>query len=308
MRPQHFPQHRGDGTSAQMYRFDMAWPVHGRIASCRVEMYAAGALGAESPLTVVIGDTPGSLPPTSAHIEALCALVWHFYLVDLGLQSLPARWIQRLPAGEYGMDQWAEITFGGKPGTFVDPRWSEARPIELLWDDVLAERCWVEEVRLINPHDISNADLYFTPDECYEQLTGVCSLDDPVPTALGSHQSSWRYCRQLARMAELWRLIVEYVGPERYVAELDVRALMVDRELYDYIEQNWQGNHGRVPEILPTAIEVAANWFGPKQRPSIAISGDVPYELTDGRHRSCVSRRLGIPICATVGVARRRKF
>jgi hypothetical protein len=112
---------------------------------------------------------------------------------------------------------------------------------------VLADRCWVEEVRLVNPHDLSNSDLYFTPDEYYQQLTGVCSLDDPAPTALGSEQSSWRYCRQLARMAELWRLIVEYVGPERYMAELDVRALMLDRELYDHVDLHWSSEYGCVP-------------------------------------------------------------
>ena len=238
MRPQHFPHRVADGASAQMYCFDMSWPVHGRIASSRVEIYAAGALGTKAPLTVVLGDTPGSLPPICAHIEAICALVWHFYLVDLRLQSEPVRWIQRLPAGECEIDQWAEITFRGKPGLFVDPQWSETRPIKLLWDDVLAERCWIEEVRLINPQDISNADLYFTPDGCYKELTGACSLDDPMPSALGSEQSTWRYCRQLARMAKLWRLIVEYVGPERCMAELDVRALTVDRTVYDYVEQN----------------------------------------------------------------------
>jgi hypothetical protein len=52
-------------------------------------------------------------------------------------------------------------------------------------------------------------------------------------------------------MAELWRLIVEYVGPERYMAELDVRALMVDRELYDHVDLHWSSEYGCVPDGTP---------------------------------------------------------
>lgn len=308
MRPQAFPESRDIGQHPQTYRFDMPFAVQDTIASCRVDIYARGILGGESPLTVVMSDTPGTLSPVANYIERGCGMIWHVYLVPLGFQCTSVRWIQRYPAGEYGLQQWAEVRFASNPGLFVEPHWSPAQPVELLWESVLPEKCWVEEVRLIDPHDISNAELSFTPEECYEQLTGVCSLDDPMPTALGRGQSSWRYCRQLARMAELWRLIVEYVGPERCMAELDVRALTVDRTLYDYVERNWRSDYGVVPEILPTAIEVAANWFGPRQKPVIAISGEAPYELSDGRHRACVADRLGIPLCATIGVAKDRRL
>lgn len=65
MRPQAFPESHGIREHAQTYRFDMAYTAQDTIASCRVEIYAAGVLGAGSPLAVVISDTPGSLPPTA---------------------------------------------------------------------------------------------------------------------------------------------------------------------------------------------------------------------------------------------------
>jgi hypothetical protein len=286
----------------------MPFAVHGSVASCRVDIYGNDALAAGSPLTVVISDPPGSIPPTTNNIEYVSSLVWHVYLLPLRLAPQPVRWIQRYPPGAYGVEQWKEVQFKGKPGQFIDPHWTAAEPVHLFWDRLLGDTCWVEEIRLVDPKDISDDELAFTPEECYQALTGVCSLEDPQPTALGNERSAWRYCRQLARMGEVWRLVVEYVGPERYMAELDLRALEVDKTLLEYIEHNWCSDFGCVPEILPTAIDVAVRWFGPRQKEPVSLSGDVPYELTDGRHRVCVARRLGIPLCGTIGVVRNRQL
>lgn len=308
MRPQSFPWTPEPTDRPRVYRFDMPFAIHGSVASCRVDIYSHDALGPDVPLTVVMSDTPGSLPPTATYIEHVCWLIWHIYLTPLGLAPQRVRWIQRLSPGAFGIEQWSEIQFRGKPGNFVDPHWIHAEPVHLSWDTLLGDTCWVEEIRLVSPQDISDADIAFTPDECYRELTGVCSLEDPAPTALGSDKSTWRYCRHLARMGEVWRLIVEYVGPERYMAELDIRALEVDKTLYEYIEQNWQSDYGCVPEILWAAIHVTVEAFGPRQKEPVSLSGDVPYEMTDGRHRACVARRLGIPLCATIEVQRSRKL
>ena len=308
MRPQSFPSLPEVGRHSRVHRFDLPFAVNGAVGSCRVEIFDREVLAPQSPLTVLISNTPGQGGPSATtYIELVCALIWQVYIVPLGLASKQVRWVQRWPTSR-DRDDWREVCFRDRPGRFRDPRWIPTEPLQLDWGRLLEDTCWVEDIRLVAPTDIADEDIWFTPDDCHREFTGICSLDDPVPSGLGRGQSAWRHCRQLARMAEVWRLIAEYVGPERSMAELDTRALEVDRELFEYIEQKWHSDFGCVPEILPAAIHVAVTAFGPRQSEPVAISGAVPYELTNGRHRACVARRLNIPLCATIGVIRARQL
>jgi hypothetical protein len=292
-----------------VHSFDLPFVQQLLVGWCRVQIYAAGVLSESAPLTVVLSDVPGyEGPSVTNNVELICAWVSLCYLEPLRLGGQPVRWLQCNARPRAPGVEWQEVRFRGKRERFCDPQWLPAEPVRFEWDAALGDTCWAHEVRLVDGRDVPPDELQFHPGQCHRVLTGTCSLEGGQPR-VGVDRSDYGYCRDLALLAEVWQLILDYPGRDRSAAELDARALTQDRGLTAHIRASWRARFGSLPEddgFLPIVIGEALACYGPRPREPISLQGDIPLHVRSGAHRVCIARRLGIPFCAEVSMPRPR--
>lgn len=135
----------------------------------------------------------------------------------------------------------------------------------------------------------------FTKDECHQVATETCSLElKTKPAGDEGGRGGYEWCRGIAVFAHAWSLIQAFYGGD--VPSSD-RNGWISAELLAYLRRHWASPYGTPQDWNRVALK-AVQLFG-----GFDASGDMPIvfgseagglELNDGRHRTCVAKRLGI--------------
>ena len=144
----------------------------------------------------------------------------------------------------------------------------------------------------------------FNRNECHLKSTGVCSLEHSQWAEYARRGDGYERCQKLARAAQLWQLVREFLGDEVPSDEGALRALTARLALRRFIRRRWNADFGPVPRLQHCLVRAITLYWGKEGTGGVEVverpNGQLRFH--DGRHRTCVGTRLGIPVAATVEV------
>lgn len=135
----------------------------------------------------------------------------------------------------------------------------------------------------------------FTEDECHQKATGTCSLElKTKPVGDEGGRGGYEWCRGIAVFAHAWSLIQAFYGGD--VPSSD-RNSWITPELLAYLRKRWASPYGTPQDwnrVTLKAAQLFSGFTNPGEMPIVFGPEGGGLGLNDGRHRTCVAKRLGI--------------